>query len=880
MKKLTSYFFSLSIIGIALISNYRTALSQIELTPTINNNVSCYGGNDGSATITAAGGVAPYTYLWSDINSQTNATATGLSSGNYTVTVTDAMFISASTNIPITQPTPIVTNVTALTNVTCLGQSNGSATISVMGSTPPYTYNWVPYGGSGPSATGLQVGIYNVIVNDVNMCTTNIQVQINAWSNLQVDDTLHNVSCYGGLNGVAIAFPSNGVLPYSYMWNPGGRTSSTITGLSAGVYTLTVTDAIGCSISENVPIGAPAALVLNAHALDTIAVIAVSGGTVPYTYFWYPGGNTNQYLTGISAGTYTVTVHDAHACYDTAIIKIANTLSFNTRLHYPRWSKRGMYLEWAANYIDSTYNIRDNHITPVVTYCRDNQISYVLLDGMDSGTSGTNWVFGLNATHIDSDNAVQLESFIDSLKTRGKVEEVGIVCYNSKYDKSPINVRYFNLGNFTGSLSMFNHELPWVKRVDVLSLDDEFWIDPNINDTSYAEKYAETVNYFLTVHVPMLHTMYNVAQQCPNNYFRVEDYLGTPLDPWGHAYDTALYTNKTAAMEIDTEGRWVDRVLLSSYTMYPEALWNRGDWIQIDSEFGANRLHAYYKKEIWPVFDPSDTLPCKKCWDPNDKESYLGAPMCSLTVTPDYMEQQYYDSLKVSFQKRIFTNNLDGNYAQDSMRADTNFQILGCMWFEYSCLQNWQFDTDPNTSVMNFYVTLGKDTEWHGRPITLHAKIHAPTGDSAFYYFWYDKDNNDAVLQSGIKNTYIDSFPRRISVLAIGIIITDTVTATDYINIFDSCFGTGIPVFDKTDLGVKIFPNPSNGLFNIEMMNDDGKVKNLYVYNMMGEEVKYMELSESNSTINLRVEPSGVYFCRIIEGNDKLINNNKLMVIH
>jgi hypothetical protein len=203
MKKLTNYLFRISVIGFVLITNIKTAFCQLEAEAYINNNVSCFGRSDGSATITAAGGVVPYTYLWSDANSQTTATATGLSVGAYTVTVTDALHSTATATINIIQPSQLVSTIASFTNVTCRGNSNGSATLSTMGGTPPYSYNWIPYGGSAPSATGLTNINYTVLVMDANGCAVNKIVPIGSRSNLQFDDSVTNVSCYGALNGVA-----------------------------------------------------------------------------------------------------------------------------------------------------------------------------------------------------------------------------------------------------------------------------------------------------------------------------------------------------------------------------------------------------------------------------------------------------------------------------------------------------------------------------------------------------------------------------------------------------------------------------------------------------------------------------------------------------
>ncbi|PKP47297.1 MAG: hypothetical protein CVT94_11925, partial [Bacteroidetes bacterium HGW-Bacteroidetes-11] len=134
----------------------------------VDNQVSCFGGNDGQATVTATFGLEPYTYLWSD--GQTTATAINLAAGTYTVTVTDADGTEITETITITEPDELLVSVTG-TNPTTPGGSDGTATATVSGGTPPYTYLWDDLlAQTTQTATGLVAGTYNVIVTDANGC--------------------------------------------------------------------------------------------------------------------------------------------------------------------------------------------------------------------------------------------------------------------------------------------------------------------------------------------------------------------------------------------------------------------------------------------------------------------------------------------------------------------------------------------------------------------------------------------------------------------------------------------------------------------------------------------------------------------------------------
>ncbi len=300
-------------------------------------NVSCNGGTNGSASVTAIGGTTPYNYIWNP-SGQTNATATGLSAGTYTVTVTDAHGCTASTTAIIIQPLfALSVTISALANVSCNGGANGNASVTAAGGTSPYNYIWNPSGQTNATATGLSVGIYTVTVTDANGCTATATATINQPVILTARTAiLLNASCNGGANGSASVIASGGTSPYNYLWNPSGQTNATATGLSAGTYSVTVTDANGCIANITATITQP--LLALSATTSTIANVScnggangsasvtASGGTNPYSYIWNPSSQTNATATGLSAGTYTVTVTDAHGCTETATTVITQPL--------------------------------------------------------------------------------------------------------------------------------------------------------------------------------------------------------------------------------------------------------------------------------------------------------------------------------------------------------------------------------------------------------------------------------------------------------------------------------------------------------------------------------------------------------------------------
>ncbi|WP_338647682.1 MBG domain-containing protein [Flavobacterium sp. KS-LB2] len=301
-------------------------------------NVSCNGGSNGSASVSPSGGAPGYTYSWSP-SGGTAPTASGLSAGSYTVTVTDANGCSATRNFTITQPPAFSTATASQTNVSCNGGSNGSASVSPSGGTPGYTYFWSPSGGTAATASGLAAGSYTVTVTDANGCsaTRNFTItQPPAFSTATASQT--NVSCNGGSNGSASVSPSGGTPGYTYSWSPSGGTAATASGLSAGSYTVTVTDANGCSATRNFTITQPPAFSISTASQTNVscnggsngsASVSPSGGAPGYTYSWSPSGGTAATASGLSAGSYTVTVTDANGCSATRNFTITQPPAFS-----------------------------------------------------------------------------------------------------------------------------------------------------------------------------------------------------------------------------------------------------------------------------------------------------------------------------------------------------------------------------------------------------------------------------------------------------------------------------------------------------------------------------------------------------------------------
>ncbi len=308
------------------------------------SNVSCFGFNDGSATVLASGGVPAYTYSWSSVPSQTTATAINLNAGTYIVSIKDANNCNYSIQTTITQPSAAITaSISSQSNVLCFGNNSGSATASATGGTAPYTYSW----SSSPvqtsaTATSLTAGIYSITIKDVNNCSATKTVSISQpTSAVTASISSHNnVLCYGANSATAAVSASGGVGGYTYIWSTTPtQTLSTATGLAAGNYTVTVKDANNCSILTSVNISQPpsaiSATITNSFNVKCktnatgAATVATSGGSGSYSYSWNSTPTqTTVVASNLVAGNYTVIVSDNNGC----VVPVTKTVSITEPL--------------------------------------------------------------------------------------------------------------------------------------------------------------------------------------------------------------------------------------------------------------------------------------------------------------------------------------------------------------------------------------------------------------------------------------------------------------------------------------------------------------------------------------------------------------------
>ncbi|HQP03913.1 MAG: PKD domain-containing protein [Bacteroidales bacterium] len=295
--------------------------TELIITDTSFSNISCYQADDGEMHITVSGGVLPYTYVWSDfgpgVPDRTNVPA-----GNYYVTVYDSNGCNVVEFYQLTQPAQLQVTIPNSMSI-CEGQAI-TLTAQAMGGTMPYTYYWNSGGGFSEGAgtlelTPLTTTTYTVSVVDAHNCESNtVSMTITVSPHLEITEVLLQQNrCFHSCDGSAELVIIGGIPPLNYSW---GSTNHIYNNLCAGIYTVTVSDQIGCFATTYFLITEPDTLTYSINTVDAscygsedgTANIIVAGGTLPYSFLW-PNNATTSFIT-TGAGDFVVTVTDAHSC--------------------------------------------------------------------------------------------------------------------------------------------------------------------------------------------------------------------------------------------------------------------------------------------------------------------------------------------------------------------------------------------------------------------------------------------------------------------------------------------------------------------------------------------------------------------------------------
>ncbi|MFM1875626.1 MAG: hypothetical protein RL266_1363 [Bacteroidota bacterium] len=331
--------------GCSASANVNVNVIEVTLVPS-STDASC-AGNDGTATVTPSGGVAPYSYSWNTAPVQNTQTATGLAAGNYDCTVTDATGCSVSETVTVTLTLGALSPPAMSSTDAVCSAENGTATATPVDGNAPFSYLWDdPNAQTTQTATALAPGAYNVILTDAGGCqsTNTVIVGLDPGAMTVTINASTNITCNGLCDGTATVDVQNGTAPILYLWDdPANQMTPTAVDLCAGTYNVGVADAVGCLGTAQVILTEPSLLTANAVMdqqstcgnPDGIATATGNGGTVAvdYSYDWSTVPvQTNSTANGLSPTTYTVTVTDDNGCTATADVDITATPGFTSAI--------------------------------------------------------------------------------------------------------------------------------------------------------------------------------------------------------------------------------------------------------------------------------------------------------------------------------------------------------------------------------------------------------------------------------------------------------------------------------------------------------------------------------------------------------------------
>ncbi|MFM9985629.1 MAG: M43 family zinc metalloprotease [Flavobacteriales bacterium] len=299
-----------------------TSPAAIAVTGTVTN-VNCNGQSNGNIVATATGGAGGFSYSWN--TGATGATLSNAAAGNYSVVAADVNGCTKTQSFTITAPSILATNLTHA-DIGC-GMTVGSAQVAPAGGTSPYSVSW-SNGATGTSISNLVAGNYSVTVTDSHGCTANGNFTIDATASLNVTINGVDVSCNGASDGGATTTITGGNGVFTYLWS-NGSTSSMISSLAPGNYSLIVTDGGGCQGTAQVTIDQPTPLALAVFKQDIscfglndgTASATASGGIGPYNYAW-SNEQDNEVISNLAEGIYTVSVVDDNGCITEENIEI------------------------------------------------------------------------------------------------------------------------------------------------------------------------------------------------------------------------------------------------------------------------------------------------------------------------------------------------------------------------------------------------------------------------------------------------------------------------------------------------------------------------------------------------------------------------------
>lgn len=311
----------------------QTLVEPAQLVTTATTVATECGKSEGEINLSTTGGTPNYTYQCSESHSGSHIT--GLHPGTYTITTIDANNCTETIQATINFYGSNTVNITQTQSILCHGNKEAALSANMLAGCTPYTYSWSVAGQNASTISNIGSGTYSITIQDHYGCTGTASYDITEPLPISIVHETQDVTCRGEKNGALTLIASGGVAPYTYKWNT-NSTSSHISSLGAGTYTVTIKDINNCSISESFEITQPEQGTsiemitknVTCHGMHNASAQAVAtGGSAPYIIYWYLNNKlitTGTQANSLGAGTYIVELYDTKNCHSQTSFTISN----------------------------------------------------------------------------------------------------------------------------------------------------------------------------------------------------------------------------------------------------------------------------------------------------------------------------------------------------------------------------------------------------------------------------------------------------------------------------------------------------------------------------------------------------------------------------